>query len=138
MKRRIPQDLAQRRADLCLASEVVRAQVVASAGRLGGEVQVRRERLQAWWRPMRRGWPWLLGAVGIGWAWTHRGRTGELPRAGLELDAGADRRARRRRRGAVGWAWLAWRLWRAWSSSPGRVIRRAWRWDVARRRAGDG
>jgi hypothetical protein len=138
MKRRAAQELAQRRADLCLASEVVRGQVAASAGRLGGEVRVRRERLQAWWRPMRRAWPWLLGAAGIGWAWAHRARTGADPGGGREARADAGHPGRRRRRGAVGWAWLAWRVWRAWSSSPGRVIRRAWRWDVGRRRAGAG
>jgi hypothetical protein len=138
MKRGRAHELAQRRADLCLASEVVRTQVVASAGRLGGEVQVHRERLQAWWRPMRRAWPWLLGAAGIGWAWAHRARPGERPAPSRGLDPAAGHPARRRRRSGLGWAWLAWRVWRAWSSSPGRVIRRAWRWDVARRRAGAG
>jgi hypothetical protein len=131
-------DLAQRRADLCLASKVVRAEVVASAGRLGDGALARRERLQGWWRPLRRAWPWLLGATVIGWAWVHWARPGAEPEANREACASAGHRAHRRRRRAIAWAWLAWRVWRTWSSSPGRVIRRAWRWDVERRRSGAG
>lgn len=95
---RIPGDPVlreRRKADLLLASQLLRGQVVLTADDLG-------ERADLWGRRLLalRAWaanPWVLAGGG----------------AAAALFAGAGRRRSSLLRG-LRWGWLVWRLWRLW------------------------
>jgi hypothetical protein len=94
---RIPADPAlrsQRKADLLLASELLRGQAALAVDDLGGRADGWANRVLAWRHLLSS--PIVVAATGLG--------------AALFAGAGQERRGKLWRR--LRWAWLAWQLWR--------------------------
>ncbi|MBV8033951.1 hypothetical protein [Roseateles sp.] len=94
---RIPADparRAERKADLLLASEVLRGQAALAVDDLGGRADGWALRLLAWRNLLSN--PLLLAVAG----------------GAATLFAGAGKRYRGRLWRGLRWAWLAWRVWR--------------------------
>jgi len=95
---RIPADPAlreRRKADLLLASELLRGQAALAVDDLGGRADGWALRVQAWRNLLSS--PVVVAAAGLG--------------AALFAGAGVQRRGKLWR--GLRWAWLAWRLWQA-------------------------